>query len=57
MLLKNVDTELLTQIATELQTLISEEERENSEIVITEGRTRVFKSERYRKVLNMVILL
>lgn len=56
LLLKNVDTELLTQIARELQTLVGEEledERENPEIVITEGFPRVFKSERYKKVLNM----
>ena len=56
LLIKNVDEELLTQIATELQTLVKEEkeeERENPEIVITEGWTRVFKSERYKKVLNM----
>jgi hypothetical protein len=30
-----------------------QEERENPEIVITEGWTRVFKSERYKKVLNI----
>ncbi len=56
LLLKNVDEELLTQIATELQTLVDEataEERANPEIVITEGWTRVFKNERYKKVLNM----
>ena len=56
LLLKNVDEEVLTQIATELQTLVKEEqeeERENPEIVITEGFVRVFKSERYKKVLNM----
>ena len=56
LLLKNVDEEVLTQIATELQTLVKEEqeeEKENPEIVITEGFVRVFKSERYKKVLNM----
>ena len=56
LLLKNVDEEILTQIATELQTLVKEEqeeEKENPEIVITEGFVRVFKSERYKKVLNM----
>lgn len=30
-----------------------EDERKNPEILITEGWTRVFKSERYKKVLNM----
>lgn len=56
LLLKNVNTELLTEIATELQTLIKEEakeERKNPEIVITEGWGRIFKSERYQKVLNI----
>lgn len=56
LLLKNVDEELLTKIAMELQTLVdeeAEEERENPEIVITEGWTRVFKSDRYKKVLNI----
>lgn len=56
LLLKNVDEELLTQIATELQTLIeeaTEEEIENPEIVITEGWARIFEYERYKKVLNM----
>lgn len=56
LLLKNVDKELLTQIATELQNLVEEEiekEREKPEIVITEGFPRVFKSERYKKVLDM----
>lgn len=56
LLVKNVDEELLIKIATELQTLVKEEEeaeRNNPEIVITEGWTRVFKSERYKKVINM----
>ena len=56
LLLKNVDEEVLTQVATELQTLVSEateEERRNPEIVITEGWTRVFEYERYKKVLNI----
>lgn len=56
LLIKNIDTEVLTQIATELQTLVKEEgedEREHPEIVITEGWTRVFKNERYKKVLKM----
>ena len=56
LLIKSVDEELLMQIATEFQTLMEEEEaeeRKNPEIVITDGWTRVFKSERYAKVLNM----
>ncbi len=56
LLLKNVDEEVLTEIATELQTLVEEakaEERANPEIVITEGWTRVWEYERYKKVLNI----
>ncbi len=56
LLLKNVDEKILTEIATELQTLIDEareEERKNPEIVITEGWARVWEYERYKKVLNM----
>ena len=54
MLLENVDIEILTQIATELQSAINEEiedERKNPEIVITEGWTRIFDKEQYKKVL------
>ncbi len=56
LLLKNVDEELLTEIAAELQTLIEEakeEERKNPEIVITEGWARVWEYERYKKVLHI----
>lgn len=56
LLLMNVDDKLLTEIATELQTLVSDakqEEIENPEIVITEGWARVWEYERYKKVLNM----
>lgn len=56
LLLKNLDTNILETIATELQALVdeeAEEERKNPEIVITEGWVRVFDSERYKKVLNI----
>lgn len=56
LLFENTDMELLTQIASELQALMeeaAEEERENPEIVITEGWARIFEYERYKKVLNM----
>ena len=52
----NIDVEILETIAAELQALVTEEtedERENPEIVITEGWTRVFKSDRYKKVLDL----
>lgn len=54
--LENLDTEILENIATEFQTLVEEETKEeqaNPEIVIEEGWTRVFKSERYKKVLDI----
>lgn len=56
LLFENIDINILETIANELQTLVTEEmeqERENPEIVITEGWTRVFKSERYKKILNI----
>jgi len=55
-LFQNLDIEILKIIATELQALVKEEakeERENPEIVLSEGFLRVFKSERYLKVLEM----
>lgn len=52
----NLDAEVLEAVAMELQSLVEEEvkvEQENPEIIITEGWTRVFKSQQYEKVLNM----
>ena len=54
--LENLDTEVLEAAAAELQALVEEEteaERANPDIVITEGWTRVFKSQQYEKVLDM----
>ncbi len=54
--LENLDAEVLVTVAMELQALVEEEvkvEQENPEIIITEGWTRVFKSQQYEKVLNM----
>lgn len=54
--LENLDAEVLETVAAELQALVEEEaeaERENPEIVITEGWIRVFNSHQYTKVLNM----
>ncbi len=54
--LEHLDIEMLEAVAFELQTLVDEEmeaERENPEIVITEGWVRVFDSDRYKKVLGM----
>lgn len=56
LLLQNIDQDLLEQIAYELQTLVAEaaeEERQDPEIVIREGWTRVWQYERYQKVLNI----
>lgn len=58
LLLQNVDQVLLEQIAYELQTLVqeaAEEERQDPEIVIREGWTRVWQYERYQKVLSIGI--
>ena len=54
--LEHLDIETLEAVASELQTLVDEEveaERENPELVITEGWVRVFESDRYKKVLGM----
>ena len=53
---QNVDQDILEYVATELQTLVAEEEkaeRENQELVLTEGWVRVFESERYHNVVNL----
>ena len=53
---KNVDQDILEYVATEIQTLVAEEEkaeRENQELVLTEGWVRVFESERYHNVVNL----
>ena len=56
LLLENMDINLLQEIARNLQGAIKEEtneERENPEIVITEGWTRVFNKEGYKNVINI----
>lgn len=56
LLLQNIDQDLLGQIAYELQTLVTEateEERQDPEIVVREGWTRIWQYERYQKVLNI----
>ena len=53
---KNVDQDILEYVATEIQTLVAEEEkaeRENQELVLVEGWVRVFESERYHNVVNL----
>ena len=53
---QNVDQDILEYVATELQTLVAEEEKaecENQELVLTEGWVRVFESERYHNVVNL----
>lgn len=56
LLLKNLDTDILKEVASNLQSAMDEElkeERENPEIVITEGWTRIFKKEGYKKVIDI----
>lgn len=53
---ENLDKDVLETVAAELQALVDEEmaaEQENPEIVLAEGYTRVFASERYQNVLDM----
>jgi len=55
-LIENIDAEILNTIGKELQLLVDEEaeaERANPEIVIIEGWARVFKSERYKRILEL----
>lgn len=56
MFLENLDIELLNKIAGDLQSAIEEEqqeERENPEIIITEGWTRIFDKEQYKEVVDI----
>lgn len=56
LLIKNVDKDILTEVSTELQALVAEayeEERENPEILITEGWARVFNYDRFKKVIDI----
>lgn len=56
LLIKNVDNDILAEVSTELQTLVAEayeEERENPEILITEGWARVFNYDRFKKVIDI----
>lgn len=56
LLIKNVDKDILAEVSTELQALVAEayeEERENPEILITEGWARVFDYDRFKKVIDI----
>ena len=56
LLLKNLDINILKEVASNLQSAMDEElkeERENPEIVITEGWTRIFKKDGYKKVIEI----
>lgn len=56
LLIKNVDKDILAEVSTELQVLVAEayeEERENPEILITEGWARVFDYDRFKKVIDI----
>lgn len=54
--IQKLDEDILKEVATELQSLVDEEiseEKENPDIIITEGYTRVFSKEQYLNVLAM----
>ncbi len=56
LLLKNMDIDVLKSVAANLQSAMDEElkeERENPEIVITEGWARIFNKEQYKKVISI----
>ena len=56
LLIANLDEEVLVYVADELQSLVEEEvkeERENPEILLSEGWTRVFEKEQYTHVLEL----
>lgn len=56
LLINNIDINMLKTIAFELQTLVEEEtaeEKENPQIVITEGWYRIFKKKRYKKIIDI----
>lgn len=56
LLINNMDINMLETIAFELQTLVEEEtaeEKEDPQIVITEGWYRIFKKERYKKIIDI----
>lgn len=56
LLLQNIDINLLKEIARNLQGAIEEEvneERENPELVLTEGWARIFNKEGYKNVINI----
>ena len=54
--IQKLDTDMLEEVAAELQSLVDEEiaeEKENPDIILTEGYTRVFHKEQYLRVLDM----
>lgn len=54
--LKNMDIDVLKRVATNLQSAMDEElkeERENPEILITEGWTRIFNKKQYKEVISI----
>lgn len=56
LLINNIDINMLETIAFELQNLVAEEmaeEKEDPQIVITEGWYRIFKKARYKKIIDI----
>lgn len=56
LLLQNIDIDVLNEVGRELQTLVNEayeEERENPEIIFTEGWARILEYDRFKKVVDI----
>ena len=56
LLLQNIDIDVLNQVGRELQTLVDEayeEERENPEIIFTEGWARILEYDCFKKVVDI----
>ena len=56
LLLENIDINILEKIASNFQSMLEEEqkeEQENPEILITEGWIRIFEKEKYKEVISI----
>ncbi len=56
LLYENLDIDILEKVANSLQNALKEElkeERENPEIIVTEGWTRIFGKKQYKEVVEM----
>ena len=56
LLFENMNTEILEKVASNFQSVIEEEQKEEQEkpdIIITEGWTRIFNKEKYKEVISI----